>query len=66
MTFEIYILMRDCVDEDDIVLYKVDSIVDYKNQNNKHYYKIRWADWSSEFDSWEEESTLKPIKIMID
>ncbi len=52
--------------DDDIVLYEAESILGKKILKGKTYYFIKWADWPSQFNSWECIETLGNIQKMID
>ena len=51
--------------EENIVLYKVEKILDQKILNEKKYYLIKWTQWPESFNSWEEENTLNSVKDLI-
>ena len=52
--------------EDDVVLYEVKKVLKSKVVDGEKYYLIKWKDWPDEYNSWESEKTLQPIKALID
>lgn len=51
--------------DDDIILYEAEKILGKKIIKGKAYYLIKWADWPSQFNSWECIDTLGNIQKMI-
>ena len=45
--------------------YKVERILDVKEQNGKKYYLVKWLGWDVKTCNWEEESNISHLKQLI-
>ena len=45
--------------------YKVEKILDVKEQNGKKYYLVKWLGWDVKTCTWEEESNISHLKQLI-
>ena len=51
--------------DEEVVLYEVKKILKSKVHNGEKFYLIKWKNWPDEYNSWESEKTLLPIKKLI-
>ena len=51
---------------DDSSEYEVEEILDRTKEKGQYFYKIRWKDWSSEYDQWVHEDSMKGSKRMVE
>lgn len=53
-------------DNEDVVLYEAQKILQCKEVDGKKYYLIKWKNWPDDFNSWESEESVKKIQPLLD